>query len=545
MCPSGGRVGGVRGRLRSVTLLLPAALLLLLFVYCWPGLSALLLLLLCVIAGWALSCSGGRWWRIPEAAGMQRPVQLRRATAQWTPASLLLLMDSYLGKTEPPARDLRERLTRPNPTVPTPARRLSFRETPIVINRTFMSPCRRYPTHQPQSSMPGSLPPVYIDGFPRKPLLSPKHSQMCSPETVKIARPDANIARSPVDDTHETGLSTPVKSGSGNQLEDFNTTSSSKSSAVKSSDNRSSGSRRKKVLLVCLRRDPYPLPPPPIPGYNVTSKDLDNEKKAFLQRLNKALEEPAANTTSALTSQSSTASSNPLLQSLAKMQSKEGSQEPVQTVAADFPNQKGISLGLSPKDVSGENVSLKLVSPQATAATANPMTFGTMNSTQTNSTPAASQFGASKPFSFGGKNNQSCVLCIHKAVPAPAMTFGNSSAAQNSTLGTPGPTENKLSFGIPATPFGQHASHAPINFGTPISSVGSPASTSFDSMLLNWSVESSTSTPRASFTETSSPRTSWWLKRATLRSQISVSQLTNAWRPNSHRIHWNTRLHGS
>ncbi|CAJ0931624.1 unnamed protein product [Ranitomeya imitator] len=160
-------------------------------------------------------------------------------------------MGSYLGKPEPPARavgrgarDLRERLARPNPAVPTPARRLSFSkrccredmngasapvgrtalnvalsparhtdctpvrvlhgpidfngETPIVMNRPFMSPRRRYPTHQPQFSMPGSLPSVYIDGFPRKPLLSPKHSQMRSPGTVKIARPDANIARSPV-----------------------------------------------------------------------------------------------------------------------------------------------------------------------------------------------------------------------------------------------------------------------------------------------------------------------------------------------------------
>ncbi|XP_077150624.1 nuclear envelope pore membrane protein POM 121 isoform X1 [Ranitomeya variabilis] len=1016
MCPSGGRVGGVRDRLRRVirdglnrelqpvALLLPAALLLLLFVYCWPGLSALLLL--CVLAGWAYSCAGGRWWRLPEpgpraAAGRQRLVQHRRAALRWTPASLLLLMGSYLGKPEPPvravgrgARDLRERLARPNPAVPTPARRLSFRETPIVINRTFMSPRRRYPTHQPQFSMPGSLPSVYIDGFPRKPLLSPKHSQMRSPGTVKIARPDANIARSPVlnsllstsltspsvtcpppdpcaketvlnairerrkrinkdeeyngsgemenkrrrqvssengessadspvvngslacvsksdtlkralntldetsnkrsrtssnsslsscamngftipshnaitssysssrvllqkrkrncqntseisspsssrsqtpdvsskkarDDMHETGLSTPVKSGSRDQSEDCNTTSSSKSSAFNSSENGSGGPRRKKVLLVCSGRgDLYPLPPPPIVGYNITSKDLDYEKKAFLQRLNKALEEPAdlipvtstppvttmvtasplfilSNTTSALTSQTSTAGSNPLLQSLAKMQSKEGSQEPVQTVAADFPNQKVVSLGLSPKDVSGENVSLKLVSPppavapsisapqpngavqnkadsnssllqlltqptltdsqssfkplfpsnvgaappivsssgpsvpsvtstntfkpifgeqsvqqnlpastfkpifgdsslqqpavtsaspftfqvnsnptstappsfpgfgatvtsttpstdsgtkpsislpasssattsfsaafpaaitssstatsaptnsflgsstsldsqtkttfvfgqaptsQATPglsvfgntqtaptaqppqssifgsttsafsaahnsnpppypassgastynssgsgiqadkpapnslasfgtsgapstfgsgtlptfggssqtafgansqpafgsnvtfafgtgsapATTNPMTFGSMNSTQTNSTPATGQFGASKSFSFGEKTNTSVSFgSTTSTVPAPAMTFGNSSAAHNSTHGTPGLTENKLSFGTPAAPFGQNASPAPINFGTPTSSFGSPAPTSF------------------------------------------------------------------
>ncbi|KAM4047264.1 nuclear envelope pore membrane protein POM 121 isoform 2-T2 [Anomaloglossus baeobatrachus] len=958
MCPAGGRVGGVRDRLRRlirdglnrelqpVTLLLPAALLLLLFVYCWPWLSALLL---CVLAGWAYSSAYGRGWRLPEwgprvVAGRQRPAAYRRPAVRWSPASLLLLMGSYLGKQEAPGRavgrgtrDLRERLARPNPTVPTPARRLSFRETPIVINRTLMSPRRRYPTHQPQFSMPGSLPTVYIDGFPRKTLLSPKHSQMRSPVTVKIARPDANIARSPVlnsllsasspspsvtcappdpcaketvlnairecrkrmnkddeyngetenkrrrqvssgsgeysaespvvngslscvsksdtlkralntldettnkrsrtssnsslssctmngfsmpthnaitssfsssrvllqkrkrncqntsvisspsssrsqtpdvsakkirDDVHETSQTTPVKSGSGDQSGELKT-SSSKSSAVNSSDNGSGGPRRKKVLLMCSRRgENYPQPPPPVVGYNITSKDLDSEKKAFLQRLNKALEETA---------------------------------EPPQTVAADFPNNKVISLGLSPKDVSSpaQNVSLKLApqqvapvptisasqpervknkpeskssllqlltqpsgndsqssfkplfpsnvsatppsvsssgqsvpsvsstntfkpifgeqsvqqnppvntfkpifgdsslqqpaatsaspftfqvnsNPTSTAppsfsgfgatatsttpstdsgtkpstslpasssattsfsstfpaavtsssaaasaptntflgsntsldsqtkttfvfgqaptsqatpgmnmfgntqtvatskppqssvfgstssafsatlnsnpppypgssstptfnsssgsgiqadkpapnpltsfgtsgapsafgsttqptfgsgsqtsfgansqpafgsnvtftfgsgsapATTNPMTFGTINSTQTNSTPTTSQFSASKPFSFGEKTNTAVSFgATTSTVPAPAMSFGNSPAAQNSTFGTPGPTENKLSFGTPATPFGQNASPAPITFGAQTASFGSPGASSF------------------------------------------------------------------
>ncbi|CAJ0931625.1 unnamed protein product [Ranitomeya imitator] len=103
-----------------------------------------------------------------------------------------------------------------------------------------------------------------------------------------------------------------------------------------------------------------------------------------------------------------------------------------------------------------------------------------MNSTQTNSTPTTGQFGASKPFSFGEKTNTSVSFgSTTSTVPAPAMTFGNSSAAQNSTHGTSGLTENKLSFGTPAAPFGQNASPAPINFGTPTSSFGSPAPTSF------------------------------------------------------------------
>lgn len=424
-----------------------------------------------------------------------------------------------------------------------------------------MSPRRRYPTHQPQYSMPGSLPTVYGDGFPRKTLLSPKHSQMRSPVTVKIARPDPNISRSPVlnsllspslapppvtcsppdpcaketvlnairesrkrmnkdeecsasrglenkrrrqissgsgesssespmvngslsyisrsdnlkraqntqlldemvhkrtrtssssslgsctmngftmpthnaitssfsssrvllqkrkrncqntsvissppssrsetpdlsakkarEELHEVSQSTPVKSTNGDQSGEHNETPSSRSSALNLSDNGSGGPRRKKVLLVCSGRgDQYPLPPPPVVGYNITSKDLDFEKKAFLQRLSKTLEETAdsmpsstaqstattvasaplftLSSTSALTSQTSTASSNPLLQSLAKMQNKEVSQEPVQAVSSDFSNPKIPLLGLSSKEVSGpcQNVSLKLNSQPAEA----------------------------------------------------------------------------------------------------------------------------------------------------------------------------------
>lgn len=72
------------------------------------------------------------------------------------------------------------------------------RETPALSSRAFLSPRRRYPIHQPQYSMPGSLPTVYFDGYQKKCLLSPKSSLVRSPVTVKIARPDPKIARSPV-----------------------------------------------------------------------------------------------------------------------------------------------------------------------------------------------------------------------------------------------------------------------------------------------------------------------------------------------------------
>ncbi|CAI9561180.1 unnamed protein product [Staurois parvus] len=573
MCPSSGHGAGRWVRLKRVlrswrsqevqplVLLVPAALLLLLVLYCFPVLSAVVL----CAAGACLyySSSGPAVWRYLDwrqltgggAPGRrQRPAGHRRQREpglKWTPASLLLLMGSYLGKQDPPARavgrgsrELKERLSRPNPAVATPARRLSFRETPRLSSRAFLSPRRRYPIHQPQYSMPGSLPTVYFDGYQKKCLLSPKSSLVRSPVTVKIARPDPNIARSPVlddllspgpasplvqcspdpcaketvlnairerrkrmnkDEEHSTigglenkrrrqassgsrdssfeyplpngtlpscvskpdslkrGLNSQVLEDTVNKRSRTSSMSSLSSSAmnglamsshnaitssyssskvilqkrkrtqnvsavssspssrsqtpdlsakkareeshdvspstsvqqdkdqagkfgdtppsksVNSSENGSGGARRKKVLLVYSgRSDQYPLPPPPLVGYSVTSKDFDSEKKASLQRLNKALEDaagsvplsaaPAAtvllssasSTTvtttltatspfnlpttaaAALTLPTSSASSNNLLLSLTKMQNKEETQAPApaQTVNTSTSKEK-------------------------------------------------------------------------------------------------------------------------------------------------------------------------------------------------------------
>ncbi|XP_075450579.1 nuclear envelope pore membrane protein POM 121 [Ascaphus truei] len=554
MCPPGAqRAGdrlrdGLRRTLGDPARLPAAALvalsLLLLGAACSPALAVVGLLLggCGGYLGSGLLRGLAGWKPLTGLGGARRPIPPRRqrapAPSKWSPADLLLLMGSYMGKQEPPAgplgrgsREIREQLSRPNPAVLTPARRLSFRETPCVSNRNLMNPRRRYPTHQPHYSMPGSFPMVCLDGYQRKILLSPKNSMMRSPVTVKIARPDSNIAHSPVldhllalspastsvhsapdpcaketvlsairdsrkrtakdeecsvlegqetkrrrphtsgsgqstfkplvangtpsslvskpdnlkralnlqvpDDTigkrcrtssvssvnspmmnglpmsshnaitssyssgpdllqkrkrsvqntstvsstsssrcqtpewqvkkareeelHESNTSTPVKSDSREQSSGkLNETLVLKKSAggSPSSDTGSSGGkRRRKVLLVCSGRgEPYPLPPPPLVGYSITSKDWDSEKKAALQRLNKALEEtpdslPSSSTpvaTSALQAshtftlapaapkplelQTSTASSNPLLQSLAKMQSQEVSQAPAAVV---------------------------------------------------------------------------------------------------------------------------------------------------------------------------------------------------------------------
>ncbi|XP_053313352.1 nuclear envelope pore membrane protein POM 121 [Spea bombifrons] len=228
MCPSEGHRGGLgywllllfwdpsRRKLQPVAKLLAVSFLLCVFAYCFPLLSACGL---CLFGCWVYKSSGRQIWRLAKwrqllgitevPAKRLKHIQPRRqretAAFKWSPADLLLLMGSYMGKQEPPPRalgrggkEIKAMLTRPNPDVVTPARRLSFRETPVVTNRAYMSPRRRYPIHQPQYNMAGSLPMVCLDGYQRKTLLSPRNHGFRSPVTVKIARPDASTAHSPV-----------------------------------------------------------------------------------------------------------------------------------------------------------------------------------------------------------------------------------------------------------------------------------------------------------------------------------------------------------
>lgn len=86
---------------------------------------------------------------------------------------------------------------------------------------------------------------------------------------------------------------------------------------------------------------------------------------------------------------------------------------------------------------------------------ASKVTFGNMNSTQTNSTPATNMF-ASKPFNFGESANSAPAFGTPNAAPAQSLGFGNSVAQNNNAIanpstplnfGTPAPAENKLAFG--------------------------------------------------------------------------------------------------
>ncbi|XP_048839811.1 nuclear envelope pore membrane protein POM 121 isoform X2 [Brienomyrus brachyistius] len=130
-----------------------------------------------------------------------------------------IFMGSYLGKQDSPlpagrasgggSRELRERLSRPNHAVPTPSRRLSFREPIATTGRFTITPQRHYPLQQVGSPLLGVLPPTRWDGYRKKAVLTPRNSPAAhSPITVKIARPDR--ARSPLYDPLNSPMSHPL-----------------------------------------------------------------------------------------------------------------------------------------------------------------------------------------------------------------------------------------------------------------------------------------------------------------------------------------------
>ncbi|XP_063155230.1 nuclear envelope pore membrane protein POM 121 [Candoia aspera] len=147
----------------------------------------------------------------------------------------------------------------------------------------------------------------------------------------------------------------------------------------------SNGKRKRKIQLLSAHHgDNFILPPPPQLGYPITPEDLDAEKKATLQWFNKILEEnidstpspPVETTSSPQTSNLSlisskptpvslpisTAATNPLLESLKKMQDGKSSSVPAANTvpgAAETPQIPAFSASL---DLSS---SVLVTSPEA------------------------------------------------------------------------------------------------------------------------------------------------------------------------------------
>ncbi|XP_032613067.1 nuclear envelope pore membrane protein POM 121 isoform X2 [Hylobates moloch] len=171
------------------------------------------------------------------------------------------------------------------------------------------------------------------------PFSSPASSRSQTPE-----RPAKKIREEEL--CHHSSSSIPLATDKGSQGEKVaDTTPRKKQNSNSQSTPGSSGQRKRKVQLLPSRRgEQLTLPPPPQLGYSITAEDVDLEKKASLQWFNQALEDksdaasnsvtetplttqpsstftlPAAATASSPTSLPAP-STNPLLESLKKMQS--------------------------------------------------------------------------------------------------------------------------------------------------------------------------------------------------------------------------------
>ncbi|XP_077167908.1 nuclear envelope pore membrane protein POM 121C-like [Paroedura picta] len=145
--------------------------------------SLSLLVLLLGLSGAALSvaaAAGGAW--VAAAAGAGKG---RKTPPAARPAPAACYKAGALANGGPALRGLpteRRRLYGDHLTPPTP---LSLR--------------RRYPIKKAQYTSLGTLPSICWDGYRRKPRLSTHNSPLVqSPVTVKIARPDSSISRTPL-----------------------------------------------------------------------------------------------------------------------------------------------------------------------------------------------------------------------------------------------------------------------------------------------------------------------------------------------------------
>ncbi|CAI5642830.1 nuclear envelope pore membrane protein POM 121 [Oreochromis niloticus] len=124
---------------------------------------------------------------------------------------------------------------------------------------------------------------------PSSPLSSPGSSRCQTPEGVS--------KRPREDDTQSPSSASSAKSdhtSMDNTLVSFKLAPLPKVQLNTSPDSGGSGKRKRKIQLVSSNRDDHiSLPPPPELGYTVTVKDLDEEKKAAISKIQKVLETPA------------------------------------------------------------------------------------------------------------------------------------------------------------------------------------------------------------------------------------------------------------
>ncbi|XP_006785271.1 nuclear envelope pore membrane protein POM 121 [Neolamprologus brichardi] len=122
-------------------------------------------------------------------------------------------------------------------------------------------------------------------------------SPLSSPGSSRCQTPEGISKRPREDDTQSPSSASSAKSdhtSMDNTLVSFKLAPLPKVHLNTSSDSGGSGKRKRKIQLVSSNRDDHiSLPPPPELGYTVTVKDLDEEKRAAISKIQKVLETPA------------------------------------------------------------------------------------------------------------------------------------------------------------------------------------------------------------------------------------------------------------
>ncbi|XP_010150327.1 PREDICTED: nuclear envelope pore membrane protein POM 121-like, partial [Eurypyga helias] len=121
-------------------------------------------------------------------------------------------------------------------------------------------------------------------------------SPLSSPASSRSQTPEWPLKKAREEESQHSNASTPVKLDKELQTEKVVETPVRKkqNSLSPPSTSGSGGKRKRKIpLLPTQPGDQLVLPPPPQLGYSITPEDLDAEKKAALQWLNKVLEDKA------------------------------------------------------------------------------------------------------------------------------------------------------------------------------------------------------------------------------------------------------------
>uniref|UniRef100_A0A672HKZ8 POM121 transmembrane nucleoporin n=1 Tax=Salarias fasciatus TaxID=181472 RepID=A0A672HKZ8_SALFA len=246
----------------------------------------------------------------------------------------------------------------------------------------------------------------------------------------------------------------------------------------------SGGKRKRKIPLVSsLRDDQISLPPPPELGYTITVKDLDEEKKAGISKIQKVLETPAPEpekpasppaTTSTPAAASTTAaaaaasSSSITLSSLlaAPLPTNSSSTIPVinldpspgssSSSAAANPLLEALKMKIIPPASSTPSTSTTAVSASTTPA---PPSSSALNPSTASEPPQPPPAGAEKPSAFAQVLSQASKAAASSSSPAAAggSLFGITpqiSAAAASSASNPVTASASASSTNPLLPSG-------------------------------------------------------------------------------------------